>query len=66
MTRVREWNKELTKEQFLAELKLETISINKCEPEMHEWDITFYSGTLEHWLNITFNEWSEKNTIIDG
>ena len=66
MPRVREWNKELTKEKLLAELKLETISVNKCEPETHEWDITFYSGTLEHWLNITLNEWSEKNTIIDG
>ena len=66
MPQVHEWNKELTKEKLMAELHLETISINKCEPGTHEWDITFYSGTLEHWVNITLNEWSVINTTIDG
>ena len=66
MPRVREWNKELTKEKLLAELKLETISVNKCEPGRHEWDITFYSEPLEHWVNITLIEWTGKSTTIDG
>ena len=66
MPRIHEWNQELTKEKLLAELILETISVNKCVPGAHEWDITFYSEPLEHWVNITLNEWSEKKTTIDG
>ena len=66
MPRVREWNKELTNDRLLAELKLETISVNMCEPDAHEWDITFYSEPLEHWVNITLTEWTVNTTTIDG
>ena len=66
MPRIREWNKELTKDKMLSELKLETISVNKCAQGKHEWDITFHSESLEHWVNVAFTEWAGTQATIDG
>ena len=66
MPRIHEWNKELTKDKMLKELKLETISVNKCESGQHEWEVTFYSDSLEHWVNVTFIDWKASQAMIDG
>lgn len=66
MPQIQEWNKELTKEKMLKDLKLETISVNKCEPGKHEWDITFNSESLEHWVSVEFTDWTGNQTTIDG
>lgn len=66
MPQIREWNADLTKDKMLQELKLETISVNKCVPGKHEWDLTFNAESLEHWVNVSLIDWATTKTIIDG
>jgi hypothetical protein len=66
MPRIQEWNVDLTKDKMLQELKLESISVNKCESGRHEWDLTFNSESLEHWVSVTLTDWTATKTTIDG
>lgn len=66
MPRIQEWNGDLTKDKMLQELILESISINKCESGRHEWDLTFNSESLDHWVIVTLADWITMDTIIDG
>lgn len=63
---VQQWDETIARDALPDMLNLETISINACDRDKHQWELTYFCGCIEHWVNVTLCNWICENVLIDG